>query len=82
MILIVYLVSFSSIGFIDEALLMKNFNHEHVLGILGLSEGDRGPLVVLPFMEEGDLLSYVKDVQVVGIICLFNKRIYFTFIKQ
>lgn len=49
-------------GFIDEALLMKNFNHEHVLGLLGLSEGDRGlPLVVLPFMERGDLLTYVKN---------------------
>nr|KAG5702262.1 hypothetical protein BaRGS_030617 [Batillaria attramentaria] len=49
-------------GFINEALLMKDFDHDHVLGLLGLSEGDRGlPLVVLPFMPRGDLLTYVKD---------------------
>ena len=42
-------------------MLMKHFSHEHVLGLLGLSEGVRGPLVVLPYMERGDLLTYVKD---------------------
>ncbi|KAL8592224.1 hypothetical protein ACOMHN_030899 [Nucella lapillus] len=47
--------------FIDEAMLMKNFDHRHVLGLLGLSEGDHGPLVVLPFMERGDILAYVKN---------------------
>ncbi|KAK7101377.1 hypothetical protein V1264_019766 [Littorina saxatilis] len=48
-------------GFIEEALLMKNFDHDHVLSLLGLSDGDRGPMVVLPYMERGDLLTYVKD---------------------
>jgi len=41
---------------------MKNFNHPHVLSLLGLCLGyKKEPMVILPFMANGDLRSYVKD---------------------
>ncbi|XP_076468603.1 hepatocyte growth factor receptor-like [Babylonia areolata] len=64
--------------FIDEAMLMKNFEHDHVLGLLGLSTGDHGPLVVLPFMDRGDILTYVKNEDTeltLGDILVFSKDI-------
>ena len=42
--------------FLNEALIMKNFNHENVLSLIGMSQEDDGsPLVILPFMARGDL---------------------------
>ncbi|CAH1783578.1 unnamed protein product [Owenia fusiformis] len=48
--------------FLKEALIMKDFNHPHVLTLLGLclNPGEM-PLVVLPFMSHGDVLSYIRD---------------------
>ncbi|XP_059172447.1 hepatocyte growth factor receptor-like [Physella acuta] len=49
-------------GFVQEAVMMREFQHPNVLGLVGLSEKERGvPYVVLPFMENGDLLTYVRD---------------------
>ncbi|KAJ8301118.1 hypothetical protein KUTeg_020105 [Tegillarca granosa] len=49
-------------GFIDEALRMKDFNHENVLTLTGICFGvDDMPLVILPFMSLGDLLSYIRN---------------------
>ncbi|GFR88422.1 hepatocyte growth factor receptor, partial [Elysia marginata] len=52
-------------SFVQEAVLMKDFRHPHVLGLVGLSEraGPAGiaPYVILPYMENGDLLTYVRD---------------------
>lgn len=48
--------------FIDEALTMREFNHDHVLRLLGIViDGDQSPLVVLPFMTHGDVLSYIRN---------------------
>ncbi|XP_060079216.1 hepatocyte growth factor receptor-like [Ylistrum balloti] len=48
--------------FINEALIMKDFNHPNVLSLMGVCI-DKGefPLVILPFMENGDLLAYIRD---------------------
>ncbi|XP_041349577.1 macrophage-stimulating protein receptor-like [Gigantopelta aegis] len=56
-------------AFVEEALLMKDFNHPHVLCLVGITlTDDRQPLVVLPYMENGDLLKYVSsDTQVVTV---------------
>ena len=47
---------------------MKDFDHPNVLGLLGLTfEPSGSPLVVLPFMEHGDLKSFLlKDEEQVG----------------
>lgn len=47
--------------FYEEALLMKDFDHIHVLRLIGVVRGDDSlPLVVLPFMQNGDLLTYIR----------------------
>lgn len=48
-------------NFIQEALVMKDFDHVNVLNLFGLcfSPEDGSPYVILPFMHNGDLLSYV-----------------------
>lgn len=50
-------------GFLDEALIMKDFDHENILSLIGICLGkDHMPLVVLPYMAHGDLLSYLRNV--------------------
>jgi len=47
--------------FLEEAMRMRSFCHEHVLTMLGLvTEGDK-PLVVLPWMDKGDLKTFLMD---------------------
>jgi len=49
-------------NFVQEGVTMKKFNHPHVLSLHGLCLGYRKePMVILPFMANGDLRSYVKD---------------------
>ncbi|KAK6175676.1 hypothetical protein SNE40_014078 [Patella caerulea] len=53
---------FSLKDFVEEALMMKDFDHPNVLQLLGISlNKDSSPLVVLPFMGNGDLLSFVAN---------------------
>ena len=51
-------------SFINECILMKKFNHPNVLSILGVclesNHEDGLPCMVLPFMVNGDLKSYLK----------------------
>jgi len=48
--------------FVDEALMMTQFDHQHVLNIVGISfDANSLPMVVLPFMQHGDLLSFIRD---------------------
>ena len=50
---------------LNESVLMKKFDHPNVLTIYGIcleSEHDSGlPCIVLPFMVNGDLKSYLKN---------------------
>lgn len=49
-------------AFLKEAWVMKNFRHDHVMGLLAVCmDQEETPLVVLPYMEHGDLLSYLHD---------------------
>ncbi|CAL1528850.1 unnamed protein product [Lymnaea stagnalis] len=54
--------SIDLLGFVQEAVFMKDFQHPNVLGLVGLAEKEPGvPYVILPFMEKGDLLTYIRD---------------------
>ena len=50
-------------SFIAESVVMKNFSHPNVLGLLGvvLDTPDGTPYLVLPFMENGNLKNYLKS---------------------
>ena len=51
-------------AFIKEAVSMKDFDHNNVLPLIGLSFKENGePLVIIPFMQNGELLSYLCDEQ-------------------
>ena len=40
---------------------MSNFKHENVLTLIGICiDGNRSPMVVLPFMKHGDLLQFIR----------------------
>ena len=40
---------------------MKNFQHRHVMGLLGVClDAGPAPYLVLPYMANGNLLSYLK----------------------
>ncbi|XP_038069389.1 plexin-B-like [Patiria miniata] len=48
------------VKFLEEGLIMKTFDHVNVLGLLGLTfDADKNPLVVIPFMANGDLKTYL-----------------------
>ena len=61
-------------SFLKEGLIMKDFNHRHVLSLVGVSVDPMGvPLIVLPFMANGNLKKYLMNTQVVVSTCLFWK---------
>ena len=49
--------------FIDECITASNFNHPNVLSIIGVSinPDDDTPLMVMPYMHNGSVQSYVKS---------------------
>jgi len=53
--------------FLREAILMKDFHHNHVLGVIGVSfDSDASPMVILPYMANGDLRQYITNTQLVS----------------
>ncbi|KAG8184109.1 hypothetical protein JTE90_025411 [Oedothorax gibbosus] len=49
--------------FLEEALFMLDFHDDHVLGLYGVCFDCSGPSIVLPFMENGDLLSFIRQTE-------------------
>jgi len=53
--------------FLREAVLMKDFQHAHVLGVVGITfDPDGSPMVILPFMYHGDMRKYIMNSELVG----------------
>lgn len=44
-----------------EALLMKNFQHEHILSLLGVCLDNDPQFIIMELMEGGDLLSFLRS---------------------
>ena len=45
-----------------EAIQMKSFEHENVMKLLGVSLDEYcNPEIILPWMDKGDLLTYIKE---------------------
>ena len=53
-------------GFFAESLIMKDFIHAHILGLLGVcfDSPDFSPYIVLPFMANGNMKDYLKSKRV------------------
>ena len=49
--------------FLAESLIMKDFHHPHILGLLGVcfNAPDGSPYIVLPFMANGSVKNYLKE---------------------
>ena len=46
--------------FLKECLKMKAFVHPHVMGILGICLDGQTPYIVMPFMANGSLHTYLR----------------------
>ena len=47
---------------IRECILMHRLAHPNIISLIGLClDAGPSPYIILPFMENGSLLSYVKD---------------------
>ena len=52
--------------FLAESLMMKDFHHPHIVGLLGVcfDTPDGFPYIILPFMANGSLKTYLKKKRV------------------
>ena len=46
---------------LKEVSLMLTFSHPNVMPIIGLSFDEEMPLIIMPFMSNGTVLSYVRE---------------------
>lgn len=56
--------------FLQEAQLMSNFKHEHILKLLGVCLDNDPPFIIMELMEGGDLLTYLRESRS-GLVCFF-----------
>ena len=52
-------------SFLEECCKMRHFNHPNVLSLIGVSfDKENNPVMVLPFMTNGDVKGYLKSQRV------------------
>ena len=47
--------------FLQEAIILRQFNHPNILPLCGVSVHEDKPCVILPLMSNGDLDRYLKN---------------------
>lgn len=47
--------------FLQEAQLMSNFKHEHILGLIGICFDHDALYIIMELMQGGDLLSFLRQ---------------------
>ena len=52
--------------FLNEAMIMRKFNHPNVLSLIGVTVHDNKPSVILPLMENGNLKKFLNSHQSVS----------------
>ncbi len=57
--------------FLDEAIIMKDFDHENVLRLIGVAIENRKVFIVLPLMSNGSLKEFISKEDVVSFFLLF-----------
>ena len=67
--------------FLAESLIMKEFKHRNILGLIGVcfDAPDGFPYIILPFMANGSVKSYLRerrvhvlDIESMPKVCLSN----------
>ena len=53
--------------FLKEAILMKNFQHEHILGLLGVCLDNDPHFIIMELMEGGDLLTFLRSTRATSV---------------
>ena len=51
------------VEFLNEGMIMKDFDHKNVLSLYGVVITEIRPYVILPFMDNGDLKKYISNAQ-------------------
>ena len=47
--------------FLEESLKMSRFKHSHIMSLVGVClDAGSAPLIIMPYMENGSLLQYLK----------------------
>ncbi|KAI8521516.1 positive regulation of endothelial cell chemotaxis [Branchiostoma belcheri] len=48
--------------FLREGIMMRQFNHRNVLGLVGIClHPGEPPMIIIPYMKNGDLLNFIRD---------------------
>ena len=60
---------------LEECIKMKNFCHRHVMTLIGVClDGGPEPFLVLPYMANGSLVSYLRKQQYNLVVVKDNHR--------
>jgi serine/threonine protein kinase len=66
------------LDFFNEGLQMRYFDHPRVLRLIGISiDAQYTPLILTPYMQNGDLLTYLKKSSSVSVfLYIFSIRLF------
>ena len=63
--------------FLNEGLMMRHYKHPNVLRLLGVCFLGNRPMIVLPFMEHGDLKTFIRDgFKVSAALCIQGEMMF------